>query len=282
MLLELAIGDAYGAGFEYATDNITLYNDLSRYVKHPTHGIRPGCYTDDTQMSLAIAEVIISGVEWVPLNLANQFVTAFKRDPREGYAGAFYDFLQQVKDGADFLAKIKPDSDKSGAAMRAIPIGIFPTIEEVIEKCTLQAAITHNPPDGIQAANTAALISHYFIYNLGPKTQLGEFLETNIAGQHRWSQPYRGKVKSKGWMSVQAAVTAVMRNDTMCSLLKDCIAFTGDVDTVATIALGAASHSGEITQDLPQHLIDHLENGLYGRDYLIKLDQQLNSFIPKQ
>jgi ADP-ribosyl-[dinitrogen reductase] hydrolase len=279
MLLELAIGDAYGAGFEYATDNITLYNDLSRYVKHPTHAIRPGCYTDDTQMSIAIAEVIISGVEWTPLNLANQFVAAFKRDPREGYAGAFYDFLQQVKDGAEFLAKIKPHSDKSGAAMRAIPIGIFPSIEEVIEKCSLQAAITHNTPDGIQAANATALMSHYFIYGLGPKAQLGEFLETHVAGPHRWSQPYKGKVKSKGWMSFQAAITAISRNDTMSSLLKDCIAFTGDVDTVATIALGAASHSREITQDLPQHLIDNLENGPYGQAYLLNLDDQLKYLI---
>lgn len=36
MLLELAIGDAYGAGFEYADEMIAL-NDLSRYVKHPRH-----------------------------------------------------------------------------------------------------------------------------------------------------------------------------------------------------------------------------------------------------
>jgi ADP-ribosylglycohydrolase len=44
----------------------------------------------------------------------------------------------------------------------------------------------------------------------------------------------------------------------LSELLKDCIAFTGDVDTVATIALAAASCSEEITQDLPAHLIENL------------------------
>ncbi|MBI5931827.1 MAG: ADP-ribosylglycohydrolase family protein [Chloroflexi bacterium] len=281
MLLELAVGDAYGAGFEYARDNITQFNDLSRYVKHPTHHILPSCYTDDTQMSLAIAEVIISGVEWTPLNLANQFVAAFKRDPHEGYAGSFHEFLQQVQDGVEFLAKIVPNSDKSGAAMRAIPIGIFSTIEEVVEQCTVQAAITHNTPDGIRAAVTAALMSHYFIYHLGPKVELGKFLDQHVPGSHLWSKPYVGKVKSKGWMSVQAAVTAVMRNNSMCDLLKDCIAFTGDVDTVATIALGAACNCQEITQDLPVHLIDTLENGPYGKEYIMSLDAKLAKLYPQ-
>ncbi len=61
MLLELAVGDAYGAGFEYAdADTVAAKNDLSHYVRHPRHRISPGRYTDDTQMSLAIAEAILS------------------------------------------------------------------------------------------------------------------------------------------------------------------------------------------------------------------------------
>jgi len=38
MLLELAIGDAYGAGFEYVdAEMIRRQNDLSGYVQHPRH-----------------------------------------------------------------------------------------------------------------------------------------------------------------------------------------------------------------------------------------------------
>ncbi len=280
MLLELAIGDAYGAGFEYANPEfVELYNDLSNYLQHPRHQIKPGCYTDDTQMSIAIAETLVAQEPWTPEVLANRFVTAFKRDQREGYASRSYQYLLQVQDGQQFLEGINWTSDKSGAAMRAAPIGVFPTIEKVIEAATIQAAITHNTPDGINAARAAALMSHYFIYQLGSKKKLGQFLEAHVFGD--WSQPWQGKVKSKGWMSVRAAITAVMRNDSLSELLKDCIAFTGDVDTVATIALAAASCSEEITQDLPAHLIENLENGSYGRDYLIDLDQQLMSVAKK-
>ena len=43
--------------------------------------------------------------------------------------------------------------------------------------------------------------------------------------------------------------------------------FTGDVDTVASIALGAASCCKEYQQDLPYWLFEQLENGGYGIDY---------------
>lgn len=277
MLLELAIGDAYGAGFEYAdTQLIRQFNNLSHYVQHPRHtGIRPGMYTDDTQMSIAIAELIVESAEWTPPVIAQKFVDCFKRDEREGYSPRFYRFLLQVKDSSEFLESMQPDSEKSGASMRAAPIGVFPTIAEVLEKCRIQAAITHNTPTGIDASCVAALMSHYFIYNLGEKKHLSEFITAHVPGEYGWNTPYRGKVKSKGWMSVRAALTSVMRNNTLTALLKDCINYGGDVDTVATIALAAASNSREYEQDLPQHLRDTLENGAYGRDYLIALDQRL-------
>jgi ADP-ribosyl-[dinitrogen reductase] hydrolase len=279
MLLQLAVGDAYGAGFEYVNEMVAKYNDLSRYIQHPRHkAIRPGMYTDDTQMTIAIAELIVSGADWTPLNLASKFVECFKRDERTGYAGGFYDFLQSVSDGQEFLDKIRPDSDKSGAAMRAAPIGVFSTVDEVLEKTEIQAKVTHNTPDGIQAAQAGALMAHYFLYDVGAKSELGKWLEKHVTG-HRWNEPYKGKVKPKGWMSVRAAITAVMRNNNMSALLKDCIAFQGDVDTVATIALAATAHSKEYTQDIPQLLIDTLENGTYGRDYLVNLDKQLLALV---
>ncbi len=274
MLLELAIGDAYGAGFEYVDSNvIRQFNTLERYVKHPRHHIVPGHYTDDTQMSIAVAEAMLSGEAWTPRLLADRFVHAFKRDPREGYAQGFYQFLKQVKDGEQFLAQIRPDSEKSGAAMRSAPIGFFPTIEAVIEHATMQAKLTHDTPKGIGAAVAAALMSHYFLYQLGPKKDLGAFLARYV--DEEWSDLWRGKVRSKGWMSVRAAATALMAHDQMSTLLQACINFSGDVDTVAAIALAAGSCSREIAQDLPEHLNFGLEAGTYGREYLLELDKKL-------
>lgn len=274
MLVELAIGDAYGAAFEYApVPFVKAYNNLAGYVQHPRHGIPPGCYTDDTQMSLAIVDAMLSDEPWTPLLLANHFVNAFKRNPREGYASGFYAFLQEVQSGEEFLAKIRPDSNKSGAAMRAGPLGIYPTIVEVIDRTALQAAVTHNTPGGKQSALAAALMTHYLLYRLGPKAQLGEFLQTHVPGP--WTKPWRGKVGAPGMESVRAAVTAVLAHASLSAILQQCIAFTGDVDTVATVALCAASCSTEVAQDLPAVLYDGLENGAYGRRYLEQLEEGL-------
>jgi len=274
LLLELAIGDAYGAGFEFAdAETIQKHNDLTRYVKHPRHRIQPGAYTDDTQMSLAIAEAIVADIPWEPEKLAGKFVEVFKRDPREGYATGFYHFLLHVDDGVQFLQRIRPDSTKNGAAMRAAPTGIYHTIPLVIERCTVQAALTHNTRDGIKAALAAALMTHYFLYRLGPKKALGRFLERHVPGD--WTTPWNGKVLSQGVPSVRAAVTAVIQNTTMSGLLKACVQFSGDVDTVAAMALAAGSCCTDIAQDLPSFLFETLENGTYGRDYIQQLDTKL-------
>src|SRR4051812_2777354 len=123
MLLECAVGDAFGAGYEYNDEALQKWGgDLSKgYVQHGKHtGIKPGMYTDDTQMSIAIAEAIVSGDEWTPKNIVKHFLAAFLRDPRDGYARRFQAFLEtkenQTPEG--FLANIKPESEKSGAAMR--------------------------------------------------------------------------------------------------------------------------------------------------------------------
>ena len=274
MLVELAIGDAYGAGFEYVSNSIVREcNDLSRYIQHPRHGTAPGQYTDDTQMSIAVAESIVGGDPWTPLALANRFVSAFRRDPREGYSGRFFSFLNETHDGAEFLAAINPNSDKSGAAMRACPIGVFPSVADVIDRCTTQARLTHDTPDGTNAAVAVALMTHYFLYRVGPKAQLPEFILSHVAGP--WTTPWTGKVGAKGLMSVRAALTALVAHDSLASLLRACIAYTGDVDTVATIALGSAACSAEYEKDLPEHLFTGLEDGEYGRAFLEELDKQL-------
>jgi hypothetical protein len=117
------------------------------------------------------------------------------------------------------------------------------------------------------------------MYGLGPKDELGHFLESHVVSPRRWSAPYEEKVKSKGWMSVRATLTALVQSHSMSQLLQRCIAFTGDVDTVATIALGIASFCPEIESNLPDHLIYTLENGPYGRDYLMELDGRFQALL---
>lgn len=284
MLLELAIGDAYGFGFEYCDENLS-HNTLKGYVRHRKHmrpgtGTNPGDYSDDTQMSIAIAELLVERADWTPLNIAKKFVEVFRRDPLKGYSGSFYDFLRRTVTGEEFLANIRPDSDKSGGAMRAAPIGVLPHLSQVKQFAEIQAAVTHNTPDGIRAAQASALMTHFFLHRSDDPTELPYFIAKQVeAGDYRWDEPYSGPVGSKGHMSVRAAITAVSENRSLSGCLKACIAFSGDVDTVATIAMAAASCCRDYRYDLPQVLVDQLQNRTYGRDYLNNLNNRLSELL---
>jgi ADP-ribosyl-[dinitrogen reductase] hydrolase len=281
MLLEIGVGDAYGCGFEYSKPTKARPNDLSQFRSHPKWRQRPGKYTDDTEMSIAIAELLVEGVKWSPVNIAQKFVDVFHRNgQRTGYAAHFYNFLCSVTSGAEFLLRIMPDSEKSGAAMRSCPLGIIADEQELLRKCEIQARVTHNTDAAVTAAQAAALMTHCFIYNKVPKYGLTDYLQAVVPGDrfgHDWGAPWGKKVGPPGCESVHAAIEAVVTSYSMSEILKKCIDYTGDVDTVAAIALGAASCSNEIEQDLPQGLILNLENGTYGRDFLIELDRKLMS-----
>lgn len=274
MLLELAIGDAYGSGFEYVSERLVRErNDLTGYIQHPRHPLAPGRYTDDTQMSIAIVEAMLSGREWTAELLASRFVAVFQRDPRQGYSRRTYGALSTARDGADFLARLDPVSDTSGAAMRGAAIGLYRTPAEVLSRSGMQAALTHNTPDGIRAAQAASLMTHYTHYGLGSKGELPAFLALHLPGD--WAAPWHGKVGHPGIASVRAALTALLQCERMSDLLQMCVGFTGDVDTVAAIALAAGACCTEVEQDLPPALYAGLERGPCGHDFLVALDRRL-------
>ncbi|MDX8149933.1 ADP-ribosylglycohydrolase family protein [Lentzea sp. BCCO 10_0061] len=277
MLVHLAIGDAYGAGFEYADpDFVAAHNTVRGYVQNPgLSGLHPGRYTDDTQMTIAVAEMLLSGASWTQTNLAEQFVRTFHRDQRVGYASNFYDLLCEVSDGTELLRRIRPHSDKSGAAMRAGPIGLLPAVSDVVQHAEVQARITHDTPLGIEAAQAAALAVHYCHFELGPLADAGRWIDQKLGSADRWSEPWSGPVGAQGWMSVRAALTALSSNTSLTEILRTCVAFCGDVDTVATVALAAASRSSQVVDDLPAALHAGLENDQIGRDFLHTLDARL-------
>lgn len=284
-LTALCLTDGYGFGFEYApAEFVDANNDPTKgYVQHPDRpDVKPGVYSDDGQMSIAIGEAMIDEMPWEQPRLADRFVRAFKRDPRVGYARGFRRFLVEVKDGEEFLAKIRPDSDKSGGAMRSPLLGLLPDLKTLIAHTRIQCALTHNTPAGKAAAVVAALMTHYFHYDLGTKSDLGAFLDeiVPVQGGFKWGSWDGRPVGSKGWQSVSAAATAVIQQPTMLDILKTCVAYKGDVDTVAAIACCAASRSAEVGQNLPEILRDQFESGDYGWSYIEVLDMALLNRFP--
>jgi len=278
MLLEIGVADAYGGCFEGGDlGHIIEHNDLLKYHDEEPGLVKAGCYTDDTQMSIAVAEAMLDGIPWTKENLADKFVEVFKRDVRRGYTGFFFMTLLHSKDGAEMLSKIGGGSDKSGAAMRSGVLGLLPTESEVIEHSIIQAKVTHDSPIGIDSSNLAALMVHFFEFEKGGKKDLAQYLrgftEFPLLDGTTWMPGQRIRVYA--WDCIESAIWAIEKHDSLADILQQVVQWSGDVDTAATIAIAAASRSKEIKQNLPQALIDGLENKAYGRDYLMELDKRL-------
>ena len=84
MLLRIGQADAYAMACEYVkeSDSELLKKELlkfEKYHRHPTyHKLPAGTYTDDTQMSVSVAETLISS-NFDTQIFSNNFFYTFKR-----------------------------------------------------------------------------------------------------------------------------------------------------------------------------------------------------------
>jgi ADP-ribosylglycohydrolase len=278
MLWDIAVGDAYGAGFEFSSrEKIREHNTLNAFVAHDL-GIPAGHYTDDTQMSIAVAEVLIGEAEWSSETFANAFVRCYKRDPRPGYAKGLQALLEECDDGTALRQKIRPASRRNGAAMRSVPLGLIADVERLKDVARAQAVITHDTPEGILSSQVVAVMAHVLLHERAFLKDLPRLIElhTEFVAETNWVN----EVECDALQTLHAVNTVLLRNRHLSDLLFDAVNLGGDVDSVAAIAMGLASLSAEYVHDVPAHLADALESGPYGQGFLRTLDASLQTRFP--
>jgi ADP-ribosylglycohydrolase len=151
----LSVGDAFGQQF---------FADLPREIATRTPPLPPWQYTDDTEMALAIFEVL-SGCGTIDQELlARQFARRYMLDAGRGYGAAARMILQDVADGSPWYVACRhvfggQGSLGNGAAMRVAPLGAYfaADVPRVIEQAAASAEVTHVHPDGIAGAIAIAL-----------------------------------------------------------------------------------------------------------------------------
>lgn len=277
MLLYIGIADAYAMATEYLKPGeksaaLKKCLPLKEYVAHPRHGSGKGRYTDDTEMSIANAKVLITeDPPFTPIMFANEYVTEFALGGRrKGYSRNFQTLLEQTKSGNDLLDKLRPDSTKNGATMRSVPLGVLPSIPAVLKASKTQARITHDTPQGIFSARAVALMSHYALYEEGPLGKVGKYCLDHLDGVER---AFFGKVFTERWSgrpvvdepncpvaitTVHAVADLVMHGTSLIQILKQAMTWGGDTDSVAAIAWGIASARYQ-DETLPQFMTADLE-----------------------
>ncbi|MFL0079385.1 ADP-ribosylglycohydrolase family protein [Tenacibaculum maritimum] len=276
MIIEAAIGDAYGAGFEFKNqDYINNYNNLASYYQHGMYPEIYKTYTDDTQMAIGITELLLENNNWTEELVANKFVEVFHRDKRRGYSNRVYNALNASRDGVQFIKNINNKSAGNGSAMRAYPIGYVKDINTLLTFCEIQAKVSHDTIEGIQCAKRIALAVHFYRYGLDKKTNLISFINTTLNENEIYE--VLAPIDMHGYPTTKAVIKIVSEATSMVDCLKYAIDFGGDTDTVAALCMAILSQKEECDKKLPSFLLEELEDNTFGKKYLQKLDHLLEN-----
>ncbi|MBW1691637.1 MAG: ADP-ribosylglycohydrolase family protein [Deltaproteobacteria bacterium] len=150
-----ALGDAIGElAFRYRSED-DLRSQLDQLNE-----LR---YTDDTAMSIGLAESILTKGDLDQKDLGETFRKNFLSEPGRGYASGpptIFSIVERY--GITYLDAAKSlfggeGSLGNGAAMRIVPVGLFfHNSSNLYEKACLSASVTHAHPVGMDGAAVQA------------------------------------------------------------------------------------------------------------------------------
>lgn len=289
MLLRIAQGDAYAICVEYVDRgaNRDLFDKALKfesYLNHPKYNkLAPGMFTDDTQMSCAVALTLINKkLEATADDFLYSFLFCFKQDERDGYSRKFQAILEQSNSVEKLKSLLNTDSVSNGAAMRSVPLGIIKDPQEIIRIGKLQAATTHNTFNAKDSSVLVGLMSHYALHTNEKFKYLNEWLKDY--NYFDFKTPWKGPIHVKkndpkglgiGINTAHAVNTLLIEETSLIGIMRKLINWEGDTDSVAAIAWGIASarYQDEI---LPEFMERDLEPGMeFGSEYLKNLGKQL-------
>jgi len=218
-------------------------------IKHKDFALfDPRCtFTDDTVLTVAVAEAILTGTPYV------ECIRRFgRRHPNAGYGASFIGWLQ--RDGAGPY-----NSWGNGSAMRVSAVGFaFDSEDEVLHQARLSAQITHDHPEGIKGAQATALA--VFLARTGHDKAS---LRARIASRFGYDldrtvgdiRPgYTFDVSCQG--SVPEALVSFLDAHDYEDAVRNAVSLGGDSDTLACIA-GAVAEA--FYGGVPQPIVAQVE-----------------------
>jgi ADP-ribosylglycohydrolase len=259
------IGDIVGSPYEFDQNNIKTTN-------FPLFTSKYSYFTDDTVMTLAVAEALMNGYN-DPEKTKEELVTQMQKYghlyPDAGYGGAFSHWLR-MKDPQPY------NSFGNGAAMRVSPVAwIYDNLKDVVEYAALTASVTHDHPEGIKGA--VAVASAIFLARTGFSKK---FIRSYISNAYGYDfsrtcdeiRPTYHHVESCQ-ETVPEALTAFFEGDSFEEVLRLAVSLGGDSDTLTAIAASVA----EAYYGIPGHIwIDGL---CYLTDDLLDVVSRFNHFV---
>lgn len=232
-------GDIIGSVYEYRqikTKDFPLFNKRC-------------CFTDDTVLTVAIADAILTGRSY-----KQSLKEIGRRYPHAGYGGSFIQWLQSDNP--------RPyNSWGNGSAMRVSPVGFaFKSEEEVLRQAKMTAEVSHNHPEGIKGAQAAALA--VFMARTGIDK---EQIRARIAEEFGYDlnrsvdsirPDYAFDISCQG--TVPEAIIAFLDSESFEDAVRNAVSLGGDSDTLACITGGIAG----AFYSVPDNIRNEVQNRL--------------------
>jgi len=220
-MLGAIVGDIVGSVHEGMG---TKTKDFPLFVSRST-------FTDDTVLTVAVADWILSGQD-----LTELLHTYYQAYPGRGFGGMFYEWAEERR-------RSPYNSYGNGSAMRVSPVGFaFDTIDEVLLWAERSSAVTHNHPEGIRGAQATA-VAIYYARRMTDKDQIKELLESQFhydlsATLDEIRPAYSFDETCQG--TVPQALIAFLESKSYEDAIRNAISLGGDADTLACITGGVA------------------------------------------
>ena len=248
------LGDIIGSPYEFDQGNKTkefpLFSENSEY-------------TDDTVMTIAVADALMSVTIDQPDEEIKARITGILRwfGRRYPHAGYGYRFRHWLRDRYP-----KPyNSWGNGSAMRVSSVGwLYNDLEQVRRMARLSAEVTHNHPEGIKGAEAVA--SAIFLARTGStKAQIRTYVESQFGYDLSRTcdeiRPGYHHVESCQ-ETVPEAITAFLEGESFEDVIRTAVSLGGDCDTLTCIAGSMAEGFYGVPQDLKQQCRNRLPEDL--------------------
>lgn len=249
-----------------------------------------GTYTDDTAMTIAVAEVLERAGEMDEELLAQRFLATF--DPARGYGAGTIRVLGLWRRGEPVLQAavgvFAGGSYGNGAAMRVAPVGAHFASDDqrLLAEAARSARVTHAHPLGIagavvQATAVGAAVRGDDPLEAAARVAEGEFAVALAAVERALEEDWAPEMVARelgasvtAHESVPAALYAALRAGSFEEACTFAVQIGGDADTIAAMA-GAIAGARFGARSIPDRWLDGLEDGERGRTYVITLAERL-------
>ena len=258
IMLGAIIGDIVGSIYEF--DNIKT-KDFNLFTNEMF-------FTDDTVMTVAIADAIMNGGQH------ENFIQSMKK-----WGGDYIDKSY----GHSFRRWLKLDiaepynSWGNGSAMRVSPCGWIAKLSEPFEEglkltedlAKKSAEVTHNHPEGIKGAQATAS-SIFFMRHGKSKNAIEEYknkLKDYIQNKYKYDLNFTLNEIRPSYAfnescqkTVPQAIVSFLESENFEDAIRNAISIGGDSDTLGAITGSIAEAAYGIPEDIKEKAINYLDN----------------------